>query len=86
MCFPDSSVCKESACNAEGPGSIPGFGRSSGVGKGYPLQYSCLENSMDSLVHEVTKSLTWLSDFKKKIINVVINRIEYDQHWHEMHS
>ena len=38
---------KESACNAGGPGSIPGLGRSSGVGNGNPLQYSCLENSMD---------------------------------------
>ena len=52
---------KESACNAGGPGSIPGLGRSSGVGNGNPLQYSCLENSMDrgvwqTTVHEVTKS------------------------------
>jgi len=44
--FPDSSVGKESACNAGDPGSIPGFGRSPGEGKGYPLQYSGLENSM----------------------------------------
>ena len=38
---------KESACIAGDPGSIPGSGRSPGEGKGYPLQYSCLENSMD---------------------------------------
>ena len=38
--FPDSSVGKESACNAEDPSSIPGSGRSSGEGTGYPLQYS----------------------------------------------
>ena len=38
--FPDSSVGKESACNAGDPGSIPGLGRSSGEGIGYPLQYS----------------------------------------------
>ena len=38
--FPDSSVGKESACNAEDPGSIPGLGRSPGEGIGYPLQYS----------------------------------------------
>ena len=38
--FPDSSVGKESACNAGDPGSIPGSGRSAGEGKGYPLQYS----------------------------------------------
>ena len=40
MGFPDSSVGKESACNAGDPGSIPGSGRSSGKGIGYPLQYS----------------------------------------------
>ena len=45
--FPDSSAGKESACNAGDPGSIPGSGRSPGEGKGYPLQYSSLENSMD---------------------------------------
>ena len=38
--FPDSSVGKESACNAEDPGLIPGSGRSPGDGIGYPLQYS----------------------------------------------
>ena len=38
--FPDSSVDKESACNAGDPGSIPGLGRSAGEGLGYPLQYS----------------------------------------------
>ena len=44
--FPDTSVGKESACNAGDPGLIPGLGRSPGEGKGYPLQYSGLENSM----------------------------------------
>ena len=38
--FPDSSVGKESACNAGDPGSTPGSGRSTGEGKSYPLQYS----------------------------------------------
>ena len=42
---------------------IPGLGRSSGEGKGYPLHYSGLENSMDCIVHGVTKSWTQLSDF-----------------------
>ena len=90
--FPDSSVGKESTCNAGDPGSIPrlgrsagegkgyplqyswtsqesarnvgdvgsipGLGRSPGEGKGYPLQYSGLENSMDYMVHWVTKSQT----------------------------
>ena len=59
----DSSVGKESACNAGDPGLIPGLGRSPGEGKGYPLQYSGLENSMDYVVHGVAKSQTPLSDF-----------------------
>ena len=45
--FPHSSVGKESACNAGDPGLIPESGRSSGEGKGYPLQYSGLENSIE---------------------------------------
>ena len=45
--FPDSSDSKESACNAGDPGSIPGSGISPGEGNGNPLQYSCLEDSMD---------------------------------------
>ena len=44
-------------------GSIPGLGRSYGEGKCYPLQYSGLENSMDFIIHGVTKSQTRLSDF-----------------------
>ena len=46
--FPCSSAGKESAYNAGDLGSISGLGRSPGEGKGYPLQYSGLENSMDS--------------------------------------
>ena len=45
--FPGGSDGKESACNAGDPGLIPGLGRSPGEGNGYPLQYSCQENSMD---------------------------------------
>ena len=45
------------------PGLIPGLGRSPGEGKGYPFQYSGLENSMDYIVYGVTKSRTWLNDF-----------------------
>ena len=44
---PGGSNGKESACNAEDPGSIPGLERSPGNKSGYPLQYSCLESSMD---------------------------------------
>ena len=54
--FPDSSVGKESACNTGDPGSIPGLGRSPGEGKGYPLQYFGLENSMNYIVHRVAES------------------------------
>ena len=61
--FPCGSAGKESACNVEDLGSIPGLGRSPGEGKGYPLQYSGLENSIDCTVHGVTKSQTWWSDF-----------------------
>ena len=43
----DGSDGKDSACNAEGLGSIPGLGRSPREGNGNPLQYSCRENSMD---------------------------------------
>ena len=61
--FPGGSAGEESDCNVGDPGSIPGLGRSLGEGKGYPLQYSSLENSMDCIVHEVAKSQTQLSDF-----------------------
>ena len=44
--FPSGSDGKESACNAEDQGSIPGLGRSPGEGNGNPLQYSFLENSL----------------------------------------
>ena len=61
--FPGGSACKESTCSAGDPGSIPGLGRSPGEGKGYPLQYSGLENCMDCIVYGVTRSRTRLSDF-----------------------
>ena len=56
---------KRLAYNEGDLGSIPGSGRSPGEGKGYPLQYSGLENSMDYIyiVHGVAKSWTQLSDF-----------------------
>ena len=62
-CFPCGSAGKESACNTGDLGSIPGLGRSPGEGKGYPPQYSDLENSMDFIVHGVAKSWTRLSNF-----------------------
>ena len=61
--FPCGSADKESACNVGDLGSIPGLGRSPGERKGYPLQYSGLENSIDCIIDGVTKSQTRLSDF-----------------------
>ena len=61
--FPGGSAGKESACSAGDLGLIPGLGRAPGEGKGYPLQYSGLENPMDSIVLGVEKSQTRLSDF-----------------------
>ena len=67
MGFPSGSDSKEYACNAGGPSSGPGLGRSPVEGNGNPLQYSCLENPKDgaawqATVHGVTKSQTWLSN------------------------
>ena len=66
---PDSGVSdsKESACNACDPGMIPGSGRSPREGNGYPLQYSCLENSVErgawwAIAHGVTKGRRQLKD------------------------
>ena len=65
---PGGSGCKESTCNTGYLGSIPGSGRSPGGENGYPLQYSCLENSMDrgawwATVHQVTKLHAILPQF-----------------------
>ena len=54
--FPGGSAGKESASNVGDLGSIPGMGRSLGEGKGYPLQCSDMENSMNCIVHGVAKS------------------------------
>ena len=56
MGCPVGSAVKESACNVGNLGLISRLGRSLGKGKGYPLQYSSLGNSMDCIVHGVTKS------------------------------
>ena len=61
--FPCGSAGKESASNLGDLGSTLGLGRSPGEGKGDPLQYSGLENSMDCIVHGVVKSQTGLNDF-----------------------
>ena len=56
--FPCASAGQKSAHNAGDLGSIPGLERFPGDGKGYPLQYSGSENSMDCMVHGVTESDT----------------------------
>ena len=63
MGFSGDSASKESTWNVGNLGLIPGLGGSPGEGKGYPPQYSGLENSMDCIVHGVKKSWTRLSDF-----------------------
>ena len=77
MGFSGGSDDKETACNAGDPGLISRSGRSPGEGHGNPLQYSCLKNPMDrgawcAIVHGVTKSQTWLSNWDmrhKKSLN-----------------
>ena len=61
--IPGNSASKESTSNAGDPDLILGLGRSPGEGKGYPLQYSGLENSTRCIVHRVAKSRMLLSDF-----------------------
>ena len=62
-----AQMVMKSACNAREPGLVPGSGRSPGEGNGYPLQYSCLENSMDkgawqAIIYGFTETQTQLSD------------------------
>ena len=68
--FPGGSAGKESTCIEGNLGLIPGWGRFPGERKGYPLQYSGLENSMDCVVHRVTKRWTRLSDLNFTFIAV----------------
>ena len=81
--FPGGSDGKAPACSMGDPGSIPGSGRSPGEGNGNPLQYSCLENSMDggawwATVHGVAKSRTRLSDFTSLRLNPISVSSEED--------
>ena len=61
LCFPCGSAGKESTCSMGDLGSIPGLGRSPEKGKGYPLQYSGLENSMDYIESDTTEQLALTS-------------------------
>ena len=76
---PGGSDGNASACSAGDLGSIPGSGRSAGEGNGNPLQYSCLENSMDggawwATVHGVAKSQTRLSDWQTHLNSHSVGR------------
>ena len=76
--FPGVSAVKNPPANAGDLSSISRSGKSPGVGNGNPLQYSCLENSMDrgawrAAVHGVTKSWTWLSNWAFKNGSLIIN-------------
>ena len=62
--IPCGSVGKISPCQTGDLGSIPGLGRSPGEGRGCPFQYSGLENSIECIVHGVTKSRAWLNNFR----------------------
>ena len=76
LSLPGGSDGKEYACNAADPDSVPGLERSPGEGKGNPLQYSCLENSMDrgawwdhkelDMTEQLTLSLSLLLSFRYK--------------------
>ena len=70
--FPCGSAGKESARNVGDLGLIPGLERSPGEGKGYPCQYSGLENSMDCIIHGIPKSWTWLRDFHFTFLSLYI--------------
>ena len=75
--FSCGSPGKESACNVGDLGLIPGLERSPGEGKGYPLQYSGLENSMDGIVHGVSKNRTHWATF-----TVHFSRLVELPRWH----
>ena len=82
--FPRGSAGKESACNAGDLSSVSGLGKSPREGKGYPLQYSGLENSMECIVNRVAKSWTQLSDFhftsrheRSTKVNVGITKMQH---------
>ena len=73
------SGSKAFACNGRDFGRVSGSGRSSGEGNGYPLQFSCLENSMDrgdwqATVHVAAKSRTWPSDKHFLLLFIVVGR------------
>ena len=71
--FPCSSAGKESPCNAGDLSSIPGLGRPPEEGKGYPLQYSDLENFMDCTAHGVVKGRATFTE------QLSLSRLQHDE-------
>ena len=86
MSFPCGSAGKESAWNVGDPGSIHGSGRSTGEGKGYLLQYSGLENSMNCIVLGVTKSGTRLSYFHIVFVLKYSLKVVFESFWYQFSS
>ena len=79
--FIGGSNGKEFACSAGDAGLIPGFRRSTGEGNGNPLQYSCLENSIDrgawqATVHGVAKSQTHMLVIKQKSWDLYEDKVD----------
>ena len=72
MTLPGGSGSEEIAYNAGDPGLIPGLGRSPGIGNGNPLQYSCLENSMDKGAWQVTVHGVTESDMTEQLTLIFI--------------
>ena len=72
MGFPGGSDGKDSTCNAKDLGLIPGLGRSPEEGNGYPLQYSCLENSMNRRVWQATVYGVQESDMTERATNTTL--------------
>ena len=79
--FHCGSTGKESACSVGDLSLISGLGRAPGEGKGYPLQYSVLESSMDCIIHEVAKSWTQLSDFHF-LYCIIYRKVNYIHSFH----
>ena len=78
--LPGGSAGNEPTCNERDLISIPEWGRTPGEGKGYPLQYSGLENSTDCIVHGVAKSWTRLSNFHFHHCRIIINCTHTKKH------
>ena len=76
--FPHSSIGKESTCNAEDLSLIPVLGRSAGEGKGYPLQYSGLENSVDKESGMTERLSLHFISCTRVILSLVLNCLSQD--------